>query len=189
MESIWSFHKHSRIAPVSSAINAFATLAYCPNRVKTILGFRISRTFAFRLTRVIPVRRSLIGRESDRLFFLARYLRIMSVFMRFLIGLPPSNRSSLSIENWATTLESFRNGNMALSCVLPRHSLKGLHLWIPGFLLLRLEHEKVCQGQLRTLLKEKARYSPVDTFSLKAFPLIFPVVLIPETILRRFQKS
>src|SRR4030043_2231508 len=121
---ICSFHKHSLIVPVSSAIKALATLAEFPNLVTTGFGPEISRILAFRLTLLIPVRKSLIGRDCAFLYFLARYLRIMSVCVNFLIGLFCAESDSVDIGNWATTSEPFKIRNVALSCVLPRHSIE-----------------------------------------------------------------
>ena len=55
---IFSFHRHSLMAPVSSAIKALQTRAYSPKRVNTSAAFGISRTRALRLIRFIPHRKS-----------------------------------------------------------------------------------------------------------------------------------
>jgi hypothetical protein len=171
-EDICPFHRQSLIVPVSSAINALATLAWFPYLVTTCFGSATSKILAFRLTWFIPVRKSLMELAVAVLAFFDRYLRILSVSMKFVSLLLLFKRNSSSIGNCAMTSDSFIIRKMNLFFVLPRHWIDNLlHL---DFLCSSAERRacKNFSGLTSYFTERKARYSPIDGLDLMFLHLL-----------------
>jgi len=170
-EAICPFHRQSLIVPVSSAINALATQAWFPYLVTTFFGSVTSKILAFRLTWRIPVRKSCMELAIAVLSFFDRYLRILSVSVKFPSLLLLFKRNSSSMGNCATTSDALLIRKINLFFILPRHWTDNLpHL---AFLCSFAERKarKNFSGLTSYFIERKARYSPIDGLCLKLLHL------------------